>query len=74
MTEKEINRIECSTRERKRFYALFIVEPTAKIAPGAALLRRPALCRPKQADPAATLRNPSMQVPICDYPSHSDFR
>jgi hypothetical protein len=74
MTEKEINRIECSTRKRKRFYALFIVEPTAKIAPGAALLRRPALCRPEQADPAATLRNPSMQVPICDYPSHSDFR
>jgi hypothetical protein len=33
-----------------------------------------ALCRPEQADPAATLRNPSMQVPICDYPSHSDFR
>jgi hypothetical protein len=54
MTEKEINRIEYSTRKRKRFYALFIVEPTAKIAPGAALLRRPALCRPEQADPAAT--------------------
>jgi hypothetical protein len=34
MTEKEINRIEYSTRKIKRFYALFIVEPTAKIAPG----------------------------------------
>jgi hypothetical protein len=73
MTEKEINRIEYSTRKRKRFYALFIVEPTAKIAPGAAFAA-PGKCRPEQADPAGTLRNPSMQAPICDYPSHSDFR
>jgi len=42
MTEKEINRIGYSTRKRKRFYALFIVEPTAKIAPGA--FAAPGIC------------------------------
>jgi hypothetical protein len=74
ITEKEINRIGHSTRKARN------VTPASPSSQRQRSLLAQRFCGARhcaglnRADPAAALRNPSMQAPMCDHPSHSDFR